>query len=213
MSNLKTCSICGTTKPLSEFYDRYAHCKACYKARRKAGAKKPTPLSKEEALIHRRQANKRHYEAHKDDYLAKQRDKRNTAYATDDQYRVSEISRCHNRRALKHASGAVTHTEWLATLDKFSHTCAYCGISVDLEQDHIMPLSCGGTNTINNIVPACRHCNASKGARNVVDWYKSTSYFSEDRLRLIMRHVGGETNDGTLPQQNAIAGNAGLGLI
>ena len=114
---------------------------------------------------------------------------------------------------MKGMSGVVTHIEWQTVLYKFKHACAYCGATSDLEQDHVVPLSHGGANVIANIVPACKRCNASKGAKNVMEWYKSTSCFSEDRLHLIMLHVGGETNDGTLLQQNAVAGNAGLGPV
>lgn len=35
----------------------------------------------------------------------------------------------------------------------------------DLQVDHIVPVSRGGTHTRDNVATACGHCNASKGAK------------------------------------------------
>lgn len=46
--------------------------------------------------------------------------------------------------------------------------CAYCGWQMTYEEstlDHVIPLSKGGSNTIENIVLACRPCNEFKGDR------------------------------------------------
>jgi len=48
--------------------------------------------------------------------------------------------------------------------------CHYCGIIANLTSDHIIPQSLGGDNSVSNIVPACRTCNASKGARPYDDF-------------------------------------------
>lgn len=43
--------------------------------------------------------------------------------------------------------------------------CAYCGVEITLKGmsiDHIHPRSCGGTNDISNLNPACRQCNNFK---------------------------------------------------
>lgn len=40
--------------------------------------------------------------------------------------------------------------------------CQCCGSSLDLEYDHIIPFSCGGTSTPSNIQLLCRRCNRSK---------------------------------------------------
>lgn len=40
--------------------------------------------------------------------------------------------------------------------------CQCCGSSVNLEYDHIIPFSCGGTSTPNNIQLLCMRCNRSK---------------------------------------------------
>lgn len=44
--------------------------------------------------------------------------------------------------------------------------CAYCGIKPkQLTIDHVTPLARNGGHTPDNLVPACRPCNAAKGTR------------------------------------------------
>ncbi len=73
------------------------------------------------------------------------------------------------RRARKAgAKGSHTYKEWEAKLEEFHHLCAYCSgqlnalSSKDITEDHIIPLTRGGSDYIENIVPACRSCNSKK---------------------------------------------------
>lgn len=44
-----------------------------------------------------------------------------------------------------------------------NHTCRYCGATgVDLECDHVIPISRAGSNDDDNLVTACRPCNRAK---------------------------------------------------
>lgn len=43
--------------------------------------------------------------------------------------------------------------------------CAGCGSRVNLEYDHIVPVSRGGSNTARNVELLCEACNRSKGDR------------------------------------------------
>ena len=40
--------------------------------------------------------------------------------------------------------------------------CQCCGASQNLEYDHIIPYSCGGSSSVNNIQLLCQTCNRSK---------------------------------------------------
>ena len=71
------------------------------------------------------------------------------------------------RRARKFgAIGAITSDQWASIKAAYAWRCAYCGKKpASLTQDHVIPLSYGGSHTPANIVPACRACNSSKGVR------------------------------------------------
>jgi len=69
------------------------------------------------------------------------------------------------RRALKRNAAICDFTpaQWITLKELYQHRCAYCGkYSERLTQDHVMPLSKGGSHTVSNIVPACRSCNSRK---------------------------------------------------
>jgi hypothetical protein len=48
--------------------------------------------------------------------------------------------------------------------------CNYCGSTIKLTIDHVMPLCRGGTNDLDNLVPACRACNSQKHTKTVEEW-------------------------------------------
>jgi len=48
--------------------------------------------------------------------------------------------------------------------------CVYCGSDVDLTTDHLIPRNKGGDDSANNVVLACRSCNASRGDKGVFEW-------------------------------------------
>ena len=65
--------------------------------------------------------------------------------------------------------------------------CAYCG-STDraLQRDCVMALSRGGRYTLDNIVPACGSCNASKCNSEVTGWLRRKRL---DERTFLERHV------------------------
>lgn len=50
--------------------------------------------------------------------------------------------------------------------------CVYCGQAADTV-DHLIPRMQHGPDAADNLVPACRFCNSSKGGRDVLDWAES----------------------------------------
>jgi HNH endonuclease len=44
----------------------------------------------------------------------------------------------------------------------WSGPCAYCGDEAQLQVDHVIPLSRGGTDDRDNLRPACKRCNMEK---------------------------------------------------
>jgi len=72
-------------------------------------------------------------------------------------------AKSNKHRALRLAAeGAFTAAEWTELVRSYRGRCAYCGEASLLEPDHRVALSRGGSNGIENILPACRRCNARK---------------------------------------------------
>ncbi len=82
-------------------------------------------------------------------------------------------SKTRRRAAESGATGTYTWAEVVGVWIALGRTCCYCHEPTTLDQiepDHVVPLSRGGSNSITNIVPACGPCNGSKGALTLVEW-------------------------------------------
>jgi 5-methylcytosine-specific restriction endonuclease McrA len=65
--------------------------------------------------------------------------------------------------------------------------CAYCGAPDDrLQRDCVLPVSRGGRYTLENIVPACRSCNASKCNDEITGWMRRKRL---DEHSFLLRHL------------------------
>lgn len=75
----------------------------------------------------------------------------------------------HKRRARKIGNGGViTKQEWVDLCNKYENKCLCCGRGdVDLTIDHIVPISVGGRNVIENAQPLCRSCNCKKHTKTI----------------------------------------------
>lgn len=60
--------------------------------------------------------------------------------------------------------------------------CFYCNGDCETV-DHVVALKRGGTNHEGNLVPCCRQCNATKGARLIVEWRLGRSVGSTTTIR------------------------------
>lgn len=68
--------------------------------------------------------------------------------------------------------GSFTDEEWNELCEKYSRTCLCCkDPEKPLTKDHVVPLSKGGMNTIDNIQPLCQSCNSRKKDK-VIDYRK-----------------------------------------
>jgi 5-methylcytosine-specific restriction endonuclease McrA len=77
----------------------------------------------------------------------------------------------HRRRTrLKGSGGSHTPEEWKELKEFYKYTCLMCGRlepEIKLTKDHVIPISHGGTNDIENLQPLCKSCNSRKHARHI----------------------------------------------
>lgn len=65
--------------------------------------------------------------------------------------------------------------------------CHYCDTfypSFYITKDHVVPISAGGSDARNNIVPACKNCNNSKGSFNY------TVFITKDKNTVLTENGG-----------------------
>lgn len=57
-----------------------------------------------------------------------------------------------------------------------NNICVYCGLPDQIPGiahiDHIIPVSKGGTWSVNNLVVSCKHCNLEKHNKDVYEWHE-----------------------------------------
>jgi 5-methylcytosine-specific restriction endonuclease McrA len=73
----------------------------------------------------------------------------------------------------KGAEGSCSAVEWKEILSFYGNKCLRCGVEgseCKLTQDHIIPVSAGGSHWPENLQPLCQPCNSAKGARNSIDY-------------------------------------------
>jgi len=135
------CSCCSQLKPTSQFSIRadrtpksyMSFCKECLnEAQKKRYLKSPQKY---------KDLQKQYYSKNKAEYI---------------------ISAKNYKARKKGAVGGYTPQEWDKLCEVYNHTCPACKEPKPLTVDHIIPLSKGGSNYINNIQPLCQSCNSKK---------------------------------------------------
>ncbi len=83
--------------------------------------------------------------------------------------KIGNARRKANRRARERsAEGSFTEGEWETLKIQYNWTCPRCKKrepEINLTVDHIIPLSKGGSNWIENIQPLCLDCNKRKATK------------------------------------------------
>jgi 5-methylcytosine-specific restriction endonuclease McrA len=120
-------------------------------------------------------AQKRAYhQAHREAILSRQKARhhakkeedraRKLAYAKAHPDIINVMSARHRARKVNAPINDLTAAQWREIKEHYGHRCVYCGRKMQrLSQDHITPLSKGGSHTASNVVPACQSCNSIKG--------------------------------------------------
>lgn len=91
-------------------------------------------------------------------------------------------ARARAKRAGHEENATLLEREWRALL--FGFQCVYCGGKYE-HIDHLVSLTRGGTNTSENLVPACGRCNQSKHAYPWREWYRKQSFYDPKREKIM----------------------------
>jgi len=127
-----------------------------YKQEHKDVVAERTRRHKQERKVEIAEYDRQRYQEHKNERLEHDRQ----YYRLHPEVRKASEQK---RRAAKSASeGCFTSEEFRLLCEVHGGRCFYCTQVLPLGPDHKVPLSRGGSNDIDNIVPACKSCNSRK---------------------------------------------------
>lgn len=182
---IQLCSICGKTSEEVSFTKGTRRCRSCnraylkeyYKLKRDVMIERAEKWNKDnpdKATQHSRSSYKRH---------RKRRLEAGKKYREENKDRMAKLKKewrkknpirfkgyAHKRRQAIKAPLSGDDLERLFDLYPF---CLACGAEKDLEIDHVLPLSRGGTNEFENLQVLCGRCNRSKG-QGAIDYRHRT---------------------------------------
>lgn len=187
----KTCTVCRIDKPLTDFHKhshfkldgRRATCKACNKAKRQTPEERARGVRLSLAWQTRNPEKNKEYRrayavVNRDymlaacaDWRSKNREYHRALATAWNQRNPEAVLHRNLQRRVREANCTGEHTlqEWRERLEYFGRTCGYClrheSDCGKLTKDHLIALDMGGSNDIENIVPACKSCNFTKGPR------------------------------------------------
>jgi 5-methylcytosine-specific restriction endonuclease McrA len=98
--------------------------------------------------------------------------RRTRKWVKENPLRARQLRRITTQRRIARLKGALgkpfTVDQWAQKVRRSHWRCTYCHRKLTrktLEMDHRIPLARGGKHELKNLVPACRSCNARKGAK------------------------------------------------
>jgi 5-methylcytosine-specific restriction endonuclease McrA len=195
---LSPCADCGALLPHKELTRRTRRCAACARANERAmeAAYKQRPEIKQREAAWMRQKRA----ADRDRARAQGRESMRRQRAADPQknrdgakrwrQKYPERLRAQNRRTkMQWRAVPIEHTpaQWEAMKAYFSYRCLCCGRyepEIVLTEDHVIPITRGGTDHISNIQPLCFSCNSAKGNRHETDYRKVSLLCARSRRSL-----------------------------
>ena len=172
---------------------RYPWCFECRRAWRDARKDRQRELHanwRAQNNDHVRAESIAYYHEHRDQELIKRRARLKYRWHNDPAYRARKnreklafyhsnpennrkrklwsLAHVHRRRArIKGLKDHFKPAEWRALCKQYDHRCLCCGEQKPLSPDHVIPISSGGSNAIDNIQPLCLECNLRKNAKTI----------------------------------------------
>jgi 5-methylcytosine-specific restriction endonuclease McrA len=184
---MKTCPRCGKYKPLSEFHKNKSRkdgvngwCKLCMSEKLKARYQEKHDHILEQARLYRinnpekrKLICKNYRQSHREE---RRKNEYRLYHTNPKKYLLRKLVVRHRKRVSE--NDGFTATEWEALCKKSDYRCVACKQKKPLTVDHVIPISQGGSNQIENIQPLCVVCN-SKKYNKTIDY--RPSFFAEVR--------------------------------
>lgn len=179
---MKKCTICNFNKELkgfsknSKMRDGFLHqCKKCVSKKvKKWKIENPEEVKRRRIVTYLKKRQENIQSAI--EWGRKNKEKRKTAkdkWRAKNKPLTNHYSKNYSYRE-KGADGSHSLEEYQLKLQQFKGVCGYCKVRKAGTKDHIVPLSKGGTNYIDNIIPACVSCNSSKRDKPLSEWQPLT---------------------------------------
>lgn len=98
--------------------------------------------------------------------------------------------------------GRITKNKRYDVMSKSKGVCAACGrasTKAELDVDHIVPTSWGGTNNLDNLQALCRQCNREKRDRddtNFLLWHKQLQFARNPKCRICCSYHASKGKNG-----------------
>jgi 5-methylcytosine-specific restriction endonuclease McrA len=118
-------------------------------------------------------SKRNHYERNREEVISRSR---KWAEENTEKVKAAKADNRRKRRAAKNvSSGHFTAEEFDALCSVYGHACLCCGTTERrLEADHVVPLTKGSSNSIDNIQPLCGECNRRKFTA-VIDYRRTVA--------------------------------------
>ena len=144
--------------------EKYLKALARYRETHRAEINAKARDRRQKDLEHYREIGRKSYERHAED-------RRQYSLEYFKLHPEKSVAANNRRRARKHAAGG-SHTEeqWQALKAFHDYRCLCCGKrepEIRLTRDHVMPLTKGGNDSIDNIQPLCARCNSKKNFKHI----------------------------------------------
>lgn len=202
---MKHCKTCNKEKDASEFYVSNLYkdgllyrCKECYLSYYREQYRN-NPVIRERALRWNTENPKKRKEVLRKSALKYREHNRKRGIEYQKRKRIEDPERfaIYNRYAakkrrarLKNAYSNLSFNSLQKVLKSSNGICLYCGKpAMNINIDHVIPLSKNGKNIKSNLLPCCKSCNSSKGVKELSEWLYE-SHGIEGLARVVMYMEG-----------------------
>lgn len=182
-ATLKVCKKCSQEKPVESYTvdtrykdGRYPWCFECRQVWRSGRVERQLQQQRawrEKYSEIERQRGRAYYHKNKETVAPKRQAYDRHRYHNDPEVKrrkdIQAAEKNRRRRSLLHGIDTQHHTEqeWQDLCARYDHRCLCCGERKPLSRDHVVPVTSGGLDTIENLQPLCRVCNSRKNNRTI----------------------------------------------